>query len=36
MDGTGIEEMMQVTIDCSRRLIKYPIAYEDVDYLICW
>ncbi|MCL5070540.1 MAG: Xaa-Pro peptidase family protein [Actinobacteria bacterium] len=36
MNGVRIEEMMHVTKDGSRRLTKYPIAYEDIDYLTCW
>lgn len=36
MNGVRIEEMMQVTKDGSRRLTKYPIAYEDIEYLTCW
>ena len=36
MNGVRIEEMIHVTKNGSRRLTKYPIAYEDIDYLICW
>ena len=36
MNGVRIEEMMLVTKDGSRRITKYPIAYEDMDYLTCW
>lgn len=36
MIGVRIEEMMNVIKDGSRRLRKYPISYEDIDYLTCW